>query len=84
MIKNNKEFNDWLKEQEKIEPNENILKTFKYFLMQLEEDVKNNTYNKIHCDAIDKYAVKVIDRKIMSEDKVIRFVMEAQDLIPKM
>ena len=82
MIRNNKEFNDWLKEQERIEPNENVLKTFKYFLMQLEEDVKNNTYNETHCDAIDKYAVKVIDRNIMSEDKVIKFVMEAQNLLP--
>ncbi len=77
----NKEFNDWLKEQEKIEPNENVLKTFRYFLMQLEEDVKNDTYNKTHCDAIDKYAMKVINRKIMNEEKVIEFVRQAQNLI---
>ena len=48
------------KEQEENEPNENVLKTFKWFLMKLEEDVKSNTYNQVHCDAIDKYAMKMI------------------------
>lgn len=74
------EFNKWLKEQEEIEPNENILKSFKYFLMQLEEDAKNNIYNENHCNAIDKYANKMIIRKIMSEESVISFIRQAQGL----
>lgn len=79
-FKNKEEFNEWLKEQEKNEPNENVLKTFKYFLMQLEEDAKKNVYNENHCNAIDKYASKMIVRKIMSEENVINFIRQAQGL----
>lgn len=79
-LNDKKEFREWLKEQERIEPNENVLKSFKYFLMQLEEDARNNTYNENHCKAIDKYAVKVIQRGLMREDNVIKFVRQAQNL----
>lgn len=79
-FENKEKFNKWLKEQEEIEPNENILKSFKYFLIQLEEDAKKNVYNENHCNAIDKYASKMIARKIMSEENVINFIRQAQGL----
>lgn len=78
MLKN--EDKQWLKSQEDLEPNENVVKTFKWLLMKLEEDVRNNTYNHNRCESIDKYAVKMIQRKIMSEGNVYRFVLEAQGL----
>lgn len=74
------EFNQWLRQQERNEPNSNVLKTFKYFLIQLEEDTKNNIYDKQHCDAVDKYAAKVIQRKLMSEENVIKYIREAQNI----
>ena len=74
------EFEKWLKEQEKIEPNKNVLKTFKYFLMLLEEDAKNNEYNKFHIEALEQYAKKMIDRKIMKKEDVIKFISKAQNL----
>ena len=77
-FENQQDFDRWLKEQEENEPNENVLKTFKWFLMKLEEDVKSNTYNQVHCDAIDKYAMKMIHRKLMSEKDVMKFVCQAQ------
>ena len=70
----------WLKEQEDTEPNESVLKTFKWFLMKLEDDVRNNTYNKKNCDAIDKYSIKMINRKIMTEKNVIKFLCQAQEI----
>lgn len=79
-IENQQQLQEWLEQQDKNMPNEIILKNFKWFLMQLEEDVKNNTYNGQHCNVIDKYAIKVIDKKIMKEDMVIRFIREAQNL----
>ena len=45
-----------------------------------EEDVKANTYNKKHCDAIDEYSKKMIDRKIMKEEDVIKFLCQAQEI----
>lgn len=76
-IDTEKELNEYLEEQEKNEPNENIIKMFKWFLMKIEEDAKSNTYNQRHCDSLDKYAVKVIQRKLMKEDDVINFVRQA-------
>ena len=79
-FENKQDFESWLREQEEIEPNESVLKTFKWFLMKLEEDVKNNVYNQTHCDAIDKYAMKMIKRRLMKEDDVIKFIREAQNI----
>lgn len=77
----NERLKSWLKEQEENEPNENVLKTFKWFLMKLEEDVRNNTYNKAHCDVIDKYAMKMVKRKLMKEADVIEYVCQAQNIL---
>lgn len=76
---NKKDFDLWIKKQERHEPNENILKTFKWYLMQVEDGVNNCIYNQKHIDALDKYAVKMIDRKIMSEDNVIKFIGMIKD-----
>lgn len=71
------EFNRWLEEQEKIEPNENILKTFKWFLMKIEKEDKNKVANLKDCDSLEKYANKMIDRKLMSKDDVIKYIVQA-------
>lgn len=71
------EFEQWLVEQEKIEPNENVLKTFKWFLMKIEKADKNKSANLKDCDALEKYANKVIERKLMSKDNVIKYIVQA-------
>lgn len=71
------EFEQWLKEQEKEESNKNVLKIFKWSLIELENDTENQIYNKTHWDRVDKYAVKMINKKIMSEEKVIEFIEQA-------
>lgn len=71
------EFDKWLKEQK--ESNKDILKIFKWSLMQLEEDAENQIYNKEHWDRVSRYAVKVIEKKIMSEENVIKFIQESQN-----
>lgn len=71
------ELSKWLEEQEKNEPNENVLKTFKWFLMKIEKADKNKKANYKDCDALEKYANKVIDRKLMSEKSVIKYIMQA-------
>jgi len=71
------EFDKWLKEQK--ECNKDILKIFKWSLMQLEEDTENQIYNKEHWDSVDRYAKRVIDKKIMSEESVIKFIEQSQN-----
>ena len=71
------ELNKWLDEQEKNEPNENVLKTFKWFLMKIEKADKNKKANYKDCDALEKYANKVIERKLMSEKSVIKYITQA-------
>lgn len=72
-----KEFEKWLTDQEKLEPNASVLKTFKWFLMKIEQADKNKVANIKECDALEKYANKVIERKLMSQDKVIEYVRQA-------
>lgn len=76
------EFEKWLKEQK--ESNKDTLKIFKWHLMQLEEDTEKEIYNKDHWEAVDKYAIRVIERKIMSEESVIKFIGQAQSSMFKM
>ena len=75
---NQNEFEKWLDEQFDNIPNSELLRHFKWFLMKLEEDSKENINNKQHCDAVDKYAVKVIERQIMKEAMVIKFISDAR------
>lgn len=76
-FENKEEFEKWLKEQEETESNEIILKIFKWSLKELEDNMNNYIYNKSDWDRVDKYAVKMINRKLMSEDKIIKFIKEA-------
>ena len=55
------------------------MRIFKWNLMQLEEDTEKQRYSKEHWDSVDKYAKKVIDKKIMSEESVIKFIGQAQN-----
>lgn len=77
-FKNEKEFQEWLKEQDKNEPNENVVKTFKWFLMKLENEAQNNVYNKCTHETVNKYAQKMLDRKLMNREKIIDFIYKAQ------
>ncbi len=70
------EFDKWLKEQK--ESNKDILKIFKWSLMQLEEDTEKNIYKKEHWDRVDTYAIKVMQNKLMSEGNVIKFIQQSQ------
>lgn len=67
-------FDEWLKDQGKNMPKSVMLKMFNWFLMRLEENVKDNKYNQGVIDGVDKYAVKVIDNKIMKEEDVIKYI----------
>ena len=71
------ELSKWLDEQEKNEPNENVLKTFKWFLMKIEKADKNKKANYKDCDALEKYANTVIKRKLMSEKSVLKYITQA-------
>ena len=73
------ELSKWLEEQEKNEPNENVLKTFKWFLIKIEKADKNEKANYKDCDALEKYANKVIKRKLMSEKSVIKYIVQAME-----
>ncbi len=74
------EFEKWLKEQEDIEPNENVLKMFKWFLKKIEKADKNKSANLKDCDSLEKYANKVIARKLMSRENVIKYIAQAQEI----
>lgn len=76
-FKNKEEFEKWLKEQERTEPNEIVLKIFKRSLKELEENTNKYIYNKSDWERVDKYAEKMIKRKLMREDKIIEFIKEA-------
>ncbi len=77
-FKDEKELNAWLVEQDKNEPNENIVKTFKWFLMKLENEAQNNVYNRRTHEAVNKYAQKMLNRKLMNREKIIDFIFKAQ------
>ena len=77
-FKTKEEFDKWLKEQDKTESNKDTLKILKWSLMQLEKDTENKIYNKEHWDRVDKYSIKIIEKEIMKEENVIKFIEEAQ------
>lgn len=79
-FENQQTFDNWLKQQDKQMPKEVILKMFKWFLMRLEDNVKENKFDKKVMDGIDKYAIRVIKNKIMSEEDVFKYIQEAQRL----
>lgn len=74
---NKQQLDKWLKEQFDKIPNSEILKYFKWFLMKLEEDAKNNIYNQSHIDNLDKYSMKMIERKLMSNENITKFIRQA-------
>ncbi len=71
------EYEKWLKEQFDNIPNSELVKHFKWFLMQIENDVKENKYNQNHVNALDKYSMKMIERKLMSIENVTKFIRQA-------
>lgn len=74
------EFDNWLEKQDKNMPKSVMLKMFKWFLMRLEDNAKENKFDKKVMDGIDKYAIRVIKNKIMSEEDVLKYIQEAQRL----
>jgi len=77
-FENKQHFENWLKDQGENMPKSVMLKMFKWFLMRLEENAAENKYNQAVMDGVDKYAMKVINNKIMSEEDVIKYIQEAQ------
>ena len=73
------EFSKWLNEQEQEEPNENVLKTFRWFLIKIEKADKNKDANMKNCESLEKYANKVIDKKLMSIDNVLKYMGQAMN-----
>lgn len=71
------EFDKWLEEQNKNEPNENVLKTFKWFLIKIEKADKNKKANYKDCNILEEYSNKVIDRKLMSKNSVVKYIVQA-------
>ena len=71
------EFDKWLEEQNKNEPNENVLKTFKWFLIKIEKADKHKKANYKDCNILEEYANKVIDRKLMSKNSVVKYIVQA-------
>lgn len=78
-IDTKEELDKYLEKQEKEEPNSNVLKMFKWFLMKIERADKNKEPIWKDIDGLDKYANKVIERKLMKEQDVINFVYQAQE-----
>lgn len=74
---NKQEIDKWLKEQFDNIPNSELIKHFKWFLMQVENDNKNDTYNKWHLDALEKYSKKVLERKLMATENIAKFIAQA-------
>lgn len=73
-FENQQTFDNWLKQQDKQMPKEVILKMFKWFLMRLEDNARENKINDNVIDGVDKYAIKVIKNKIMKEEDVIKYI----------
>lgn len=71
------ETQEWLKEQFNNIPNSELIKHFKWFLMQVENDNKNNTYNQQHLDSLSKYSIKVVERKVMTIENAAKFIAQA-------
>ena len=71
------EYEKWCKEQFDNIPNKELIKHFKWFLMQIENDVKENKYNQNHANSLDRYAMKIIERKLMTTENVAKFIRQA-------
>lgn len=76
-FENKQEFDKWLKEQSDNIPNTELVKHFKWSLMQVEGDVKQNIYNQNHLNSLDKYSMKMIERKLMSIENITKFIRQA-------
>lgn len=79
-FENQQTFDNWLKQQDKQMPKEVILKMFKWFLMRLEDNTKENKVDNNVIEGIDRYSVKVIENKIMKENDVIKYIRLAMGL----
>lgn len=79
-IDTKEELDKYLEKQEKEEPNSNVLKMFKWFLMKIERADKNKEPIWKDICGLDKYANKVIERKLMKEQDVINFICQAQGI----
>lgn len=60
--------------------NVNILKNFKELLIKIEQADKDKEANFDDCILLEKYAKEIIDRKLMSEKNVMKYVLQAQSI----
>ncbi len=60
--------------------NENILKKFKDLLIKIEQADKNKEANFEDCVLLEKYAKEIVDKRLMSEKNVMKYVLQAQEI----
>lgn len=60
--------------------NTDLLNNFKKLLAKIENVDKNKEANFDDCILLEKYAKEIIDRKLMSEKNVIKYVLQSQGI----
>ena len=60
--------------------NANILRKFKELLIKIEQADKTRKANFDDCILLEKYAKEIVDRRLMSEKNVMKYVLQAQGI----
>lgn len=60
--------------------NADLLKKFKESLIKIEQADKNKEANFDDCILLEKYAKEIVDRRLMSEKNVMKYVLQAQGI----
>lgn len=60
--------------------NADLLKNFKELLVKIEQADKNKEADFGDCILLEKYAKEIVDRRLMSEKNVIKYVLQAQGI----
>ena len=60
--------------------NADLLKNFKELLIKIDQADKNKEADFNDCILLEKYAKEIIDRKLMSEKNVMKYVLQSQGI----
>lgn len=60
--------------------NTDLLDNFKNLLIKIDQADKNKEADFDDCILLEKYAKEIIDRKLMSEKNVMKYVLQAQGI----
>ena len=60
--------------------NTDLLKKFKELLIKIENADKDKEANFDDCILLEKYAKEIVDRRLMSEKNVMKYVLQAQGI----